>query len=136
MPCSLRVLLVDDQPSDLILLGDLLSDASVAVEVTTALSGEAALAHLDSAAALPHVILLDWHLGGMSGLDVLRAVKTSAQWRGIGVVIRSGSADPGDRCAAIQAGADAFLEKPLGIDLLDAQLSDFTRLWQTRLPAE
>ncbi len=129
MPFSLRVLLVDDQPSDLILLGDLLGDFGADMKVTTAMSGEEALAYLDATSTLPHMMLLDWHLTGMSGLDVLRGVKTAPRFQGLAVVIRSGSEDPEDRRAALEAGADDFLGKPLGIDMLEAQLRDVVQRW-------
>ncbi|MDR6218107.1 response regulator [Deinococcus soli (ex Cha et al. 2016)] len=130
MPHPFHVLIVDDQFSDLLLLEDILDESPLDILVTTALSGELALARLTEPDA-PDLILLDYHLPGMTGLDVLGAVRERSQLDGIPVVVRSGSTDPRDAAAALAAGAQEYLTKPFGYAEQREQLLNILNRWQT-----
>lgn len=125
-----RVLLVDDQVTEPLLLEDLLLALDPAAQVTCVHSGAAALAVLDATPDLPHVMLLDLHLPGLSGLDVLRTVKASARFRALPVILRSGSTALGDEQAALAAGAAAYLRKPWRLEAQQAQLQEVLDRWR------
>ncbi|MER3399754.1 MAG: two-component system response regulator [Thermoflexus sp.] len=65
--------------------------------------------------ARPEVVVLDLHLGGHSGLELLRALRADPELQGTRVVIVSGE----DRLReARAAGADAFVLKPFSLEEL------------------
>jgi DNA-binding response OmpR family regulator len=65
---------------------------------------------LDETCEYPDVIVLDWHLSGIDGLDVCRFLKSKESTRSIPVIMVS--ATPGINLKAKEAGANDFVEKP------------------------
>jgi CheY-like chemotaxis protein len=65
---------------------------------------------------LPDFSLLDWHLPGMSGLEVLRAI--SREVRPLPSIMMSGQATPAEASLARAAGVFQFLRKPLDLQSL------------------
>lgn len=78
-------------------------------EVSAANDPKAAIASLKKDSF--NVILLDWHLGKESGIDLLREIREDLNIK-IPVVVISGVKDQKHAPEAINAGANAFLEKP------------------------
>ena len=103
----MRILLVDDDPA----LRELLRTTFEVVAVEVAEAEDAATARRYLMRAKPDVIVLDVRMPGEDGLSLCRAVKDNPEWRGIGVVLLTGS-DQGGADEASAAGADAFLRKP------------------------
>ena len=62
---------------------------------------------------LPQLVLLDLHLPGMHGLEVLRRMKSDRRLKRIPVVVLSGSQNDRDIHQAMRLGANAYLIKPL-----------------------
>ncbi|GGK93844.1 response regulator [Deinococcus radiotolerans] len=125
-----RLLLVDDQVEELLLVEAMLEGEVQTVNLIGVRSGAAALAYLDEAEQLPHLILLDLHLPGMSGLAVLAALRASRRLCNVNVVVRSGSNDPQDRQAATDAGASDYLIKPLSYAAQEDQMHHLLMDWQ------
>lgn len=75
----------------------------------------------------PDLILLDLMLPDMSGTDVLRRLRADPATRRIPVVMFSANSDAAQRMAALQAGADDFLTKPIDDQTLLARLRSFMR---------
>lgn len=92
-------------------------------------SGDAFLA--DAPTCEPGVILLDIHMPGRSGLDVLRALKSDTP--GFAAIILTGQGDIGLAVQAMKLGAIEFLEKPYDHLALFAALEEaFARLENSR----
>jgi two-component system, OmpR family, KDP operon response regulator KdpE len=110
-----RVLVVDDEPQILRALRTSLRGAGY--EVDTAETAEGALA----AAALrpPEAVILDLMLPDGSGLDVLGELRG---WSSAPVIVLSAVGEEREKIAALDAGADDYVEKPVGIDELLARL--------------
>ena len=71
-------------------------------------------------AAPPDVVLLDWMMPGLSGLDLCRALRADPATAGATIVMVTARVMPEDRDAAIAAGADHFVGKPFSpVALLD-----------------
>ena len=90
-------------------------------EVIHVLDGQAALDYLyaterDKPNALPNLILLDLRLPRVSGLEVLRAVKSSVRLGRIPVVVLTTSDADADLRGAYDSGASAYLVKPAMYD--------------------
>jgi len=78
-------------------------------EVVAAHDGEEALRKVQ--ADLPDVVLLDWLLPKVPGLEVLRAVKADVRSRHVPVLVLSNSSREEDRERALELGAAAYLIK-------------------------
>jgi len=110
-----RVLVVDDEQQILRALRTSLRAAGY--EVDTAETAEGALA----AAAMrpPEAVILDLVLPDGSGTDVARELRT---WCSAPVIVLSAVGDESEKVAALDAGADDYVTKPVGIDELLARL--------------
>lgn len=119
-----KLLVVDDMPLNLKLLGDLLTVKGYAV--ATAASGEEALAKL--ALDAPDIVLLDVMMPGLSGYDVCRRIRADPATALLPVVMVT-SLDPHEeRIHGIEAGADDFLSKPINQPELFARVRSLLRI--------
>lgn len=89
-------------------------------------SGEAALAQCNR--AMPEFILLDWHLPGISGHDVLAALKSIPADRKPVIVYCTTQNDPVDISRAFEGGAESYLMKPFNREILKAKVNEAVRL--------
>jgi signal transduction histidine kinase/DNA-binding response OmpR family regulator len=108
-----RVLVVDDNATNRQILEHQCASAGLAV--TSAADGPSALEALRSAAALPDLVILDDRMPGMSGLEVVRAIRADAD-RGVAavrVVVLSSGGDNPDPAEASRLAIDAWLRKPV-----------------------
>ena len=124
---TLRVLLVDDQPSILMLVQALLRQTLPAIDVRTAESAQGALAVLRQEPC--DVVLSDVSMPGESGFFLLEEAKR--QWPGLRVALMSGA--PVAQEARV-AGADAFLSKPFTLEQIHATLRVLTSEGTSPLP--
>jgi two-component system, OmpR family, KDP operon response regulator KdpE len=114
------VLVVDDEPQILRALQTNLRGAGY--EVATASTAEDAL----SAAAMrpPDAVILDLVLPDGSGIDVCRELRS---WSSAPILVLSVVGDETEKVAALDAGADDYVQKPFGIDELLARLRALLR---------
>jgi two-component system KDP operon response regulator KdpE len=114
------VLVVDDEPQILRALQTNLRGAGY--DVATAASVEEAL----SAAAMrpPDAVILDLVLPDGSGIDVARQLRS---WSAAPILVLSVVGDEAEKVAALDAGADDYVQKPFGIDELLARLRALLR---------
>jgi class 3 adenylate cyclase len=102
-----RILLVDDAPDSRLMLSLYLRRSGV--DILTARNGEEALQVTASMA--PDLVILDFHIGGMSGFEVCKRIKTNPDTAHTPVVFLSGEDDREMRIQGLQAGADDFFSK-------------------------
>ena len=112
---SARILVVDDERQILRALQTSLRGAGF--EVETAETAETALA----AAAMrpPEALIVDLVLPDGTGTEVVRELRT---WSSAPVIVLSAVGDEHEKIAALDAGADDYVTKPVGIDELIARL--------------
>lgn len=79
----------------------------------------------------PSLILLDVNLGGLTGFDVLRAIRLDPVLRMIPVVMQSSSESDDDICRAYQLGANSYLQKPPSIEEMARQIGLAISYWLT-----
>jgi two-component system, OmpR family, phosphate regulon response regulator PhoB len=112
------VLVVDDEPAQRALLSYNLKAAGF--RVATAGDGEAAM--LAVAEDPPDVILLDWMLPRLSGLEACRQIKASVNGRQSAVIMVSARSEEADRVRGLETGADDYIVKPYSVAELVARV--------------
>ena len=113
-----QVLLVEDEPAQREVLAYNL--AAEGFDVTQASNGEEAL--LLVAEAPPDLILLDWMMPLVSGLEVCRRLKMRPETRGIPIIMLSARSEEVDRVRGLETGADDYVIKPYSLVELMARL--------------
>ncbi|HVZ71384.1 MAG TPA: response regulator [Polyangia bacterium] len=108
----IRVLVVDDNPTDQTLTRLLLAGDGYVVE--TADDAFQALRALDASA--PRVILLDLEMPGMNGLELARRLRAHPRRGELLVVAVTACAMNGDAQRALAAGCDGYVTKPIDPD--------------------
>jgi len=103
---SSKILIVDDEPFNLDVLEQELTDLGYAVE--RASDGAQALSELDKLP--PELVLLDYLMPGMNGIEVLHAIRKTHKDLPVVIVTAHGSIELA--VEAIKAGADDFITKP------------------------
>jgi len=81
--------------------------------VSVIASGTGAVEHL--VAAEPELVVLDWELPGLSGIEVLRQIRQRLSPRRVPVIMLTGRNGSDDRTRALGTGADIFLSKPFAM---------------------
>jgi two-component system phosphate regulon response regulator PhoB len=103
-----HVLVVDDEPDIVALVAYHLAKAGF--RISTATSGPDALEQ--ARRDLPSIVVLDLMLPGMSGFDVLEALRRNDSTRQIGVLMLTAKQDEPDKLRGLSLGADDYLTKP------------------------
>ena len=112
-----RVLVVDDNRSDVRLLQEAFKSTGTPTEVLTAGGGEEALDLLHRGAGpKPHVVILDINMPGVSGHEVLRDIKESRDLRSTVVLMFSSSSSDSDILCAYESHANGYLTKPSDLE--------------------
>lgn len=115
------VLLVEDNPDDVILMQRSARQAELPCQIEVAPDGESAMAYLAgegkfadrTAHPLPSLVLLDLRLPRASGHDVLAWIRSRPELTGLPVIILTTSQHPEDVTRAHALGATEYLVKPL-----------------------
>lgn len=109
-------MLVEDNPADVMLLGEALTSQEVDASMCVAHDGDEGIRLLDaideSSAPCPDLIVLDLNLPRKSGFDVLERVRSSRICKGKPVVVFSSSDAEADREQARRLGASFYIRKP------------------------
>jgi two-component system KDP operon response regulator KdpE len=115
-----RLLVVDDEPQIVTALTRALEREGYDVESSR--TGLDAVAH--TAAGAPDLMVLDLNLPDIDGIEVLRRVRS---WSSIPVLVLSGDGEEQRKVAALDEGADDYLEKPFGLGELRARVRALLR---------
>jgi two-component system, chemotaxis family, response regulator Rcp1 len=126
MPASdfarpLRILVVDDSPSDVRLIREALKETSVDVKLSTARDGVEAMEYLQKTLLgefpRPDLIILDLNLPRKGGREVLAEVKSDLRLKQIPVIVMTSSSACEDVAYAYNLNANSYITKPA--DLAD-----------------
>jgi len=117
------VLLVEDEPAQREILGyNLEADG---FRVLTAGNGEEALMLVSETP--PDIIVLDWMLPNVSGIEVCRQLKTRSATRAIPILMLSARSEEVDRVRGLETGADDYVVKPYSLVELMARVRALLR---------
>ena len=113
-----KLLLVEDEASQQIILDYNLKSAGY--ETVQASDGYQVLQLIDE--ELPDLILLDWMLPGVSGIEICRQLKARKDTREIPIIMLSARSEEVDKVRGLETGADDYMQKPYGIQELLARI--------------
>jgi diguanylate cyclase (GGDEF)-like protein len=123
---ALRVLLAGEESPRRKALEDVLS--GLGYQVFLADNGELALEL--ALVVQPRILIADWQMSGLGGLELTQALRDTRLGRGIFVLILSEREDEEQQLEAFAAGADDCLSKPVNAKVLAARLRSASRVFQ------
>ncbi|MGC5285219.1 response regulator [Micromonospora sp. DT231] len=120
-PQPVRILVVDDDPGDVLMIEEALADSDVDKIIDVVSDGEEAMEFLRAEgrhqqARRPDVILLDLNMPRMDGRQVLGAVKQDEDLRTIPIVVLTTSNADTDIVGSYTLQANAYVTKPIDLD--------------------
>ncbi|GLQ06577.1 phosphate regulon transcriptional regulator PhoB [Sneathiella chinensis] len=114
----MRVLIVEDEPSMVELLRYNLE--SEGFEVSSALDGEEAMLSIEE--QTPDMVLLDWMLPKLSGIEICRRLRRDKEYRNLPVIMITARGEESDRIRGLDIGADDYVSKPFSPNELMARI--------------
>jgi two-component system sensor histidine kinase/response regulator len=123
MPRHDRILIVDDHPTNVALLEELLGDD---YQLQAAMSGEEALTVAPD--FQPSLILLDIMMPGIDGYETCRRLRALTALRHAKIIMVSAKATVGERLRGYEAGADDYITKPFDVEEFLAKVRVYLRL--------
>ena len=122
-----KILAIDDIQDNLTSIKAIISDAFPDIEIYTALSGEKGFEMAKR--EFPDVILLDILMPGMDGYEVCRLLKSDSEMSDIPVVFLTALKESRQsRIKALEAGAEAFLSKPIDETEMTSQIKAMLKI--------
>ncbi len=115
---GLRILVVDDDPSILKIVGNQLLTANHSV-ITAENGGDALRLAMETE---PQLIIADWVMPGMDGIELCRALRRTRIGQHIYLIILTALEDEGHLVEAFEAGADDYIVKPIKPNMLRARI--------------
>lgn len=113
------ILLVEDEPINVLLIRRAISKAQASVRLEAVENGEQAVEYLRAVQAttapsdaLPDLVLTDIKMPRMNGMELLAWIKQQPNLADLPVVVLSSSGDPGDVNQARQLGANSYIVRP------------------------
>jgi CheY-like chemotaxis protein len=131
-----RILLAEDDPRDVELILESLGDYNLANEVVVARDGEEALDYLYCTGNFktrpngnPAVMLLDLKMPKVSGMEVLRQIRSDEKLKMIPVVILTSSREEKDWVESYKLGVNAYVVKPVNFHEFVKAVKDLGAFW-------
>lgn len=129
---SCHILLVEDNILDADLIKRALQKVEASIDLEIASDGEEAIEYLtewEKGKPTPIVILLDLKLPKISGLEVLKQLKTHPKYKLLPVVILTSSNEMLDIQQAYELGANSYILKAIDYDQFSSAISLIHRYW-------
>ena len=118
-----RILIVEDEEALSVLLKYNLE--AEGFEVDSAFSAEEAEIHIEE--QLPDMIVLDWMLPGLSGIELCRRLRANKQTAVIPVLMLTARGEEAERVRGLDTGADDYMVKPFSVPELIARINALLR---------
>lgn len=131
---TLRILLVEDSPSDIDLTKEALDEGKIIHELFVVEDGLAAMQFLHKEGAYenmprPDVVLLDLNLPKKDGREVLVEIKSDEALKRIPVIVLTTSAAEEDICSTYEHYANCYITKPVDVEDFIRVLRSFSDFW-------
>ena len=133
---TIHVLLVEDDPGDVMLTRKGLEEVKIALQVEVVNNGVEAMAYLRqetpyATAIRPDLVLLDLNMPKKDGCAVLQELREDKSLRTIPVVVLTTSDSDSDVARAYDLGANCYITKPVGLDEFVRAISSIEEFWFT-----
>jgi two-component system phosphate regulon response regulator PhoB len=122
-PVQKQVLIVEDEPA----IRDMVAFALTRAGIEPVHAGDTRAAQEAIIARVPDLILLDWMLPGMSGLEFARRLRRDELTRGVPVIMLTARGEEDDRVSGLDAGVDDYVVKPFSARELVARVKAVLR---------
>lgn len=122
--CVKTILMVDDKWENRSIIVGLLE--SVGLRCLQANHGEEALEKMEK--DKPDLLITNIMMPVMDGFDLIEHIRQSDCWKNIPIIVSSAKAFASDQQESLEVGGDAFLPKPVQVDLLFAYLQKYLNL--------
>jgi two-component system response regulator len=134
---SRKILLVEDNTDDVLLTLRALQRANILNEVIVTRDGHEAFEYLmaegqyagRNPSDYPVVVLLDLKMPRMSGLELLRRIRSKAALKFLPVVILTSSKENQDICESYSLGANSYIQKPVDFDKFVEAIRTLGHYW-------
>ena len=120
---TIHVLVVEDDPDISAMLEYALSNPEWRVIAVS----DARRALEELAGVVPNLVLLDWMLPDMSGIELLRRIRREPRLKNIPVIMLTARGEEADRVHGLESGADDYVVKPFSIRELKARINTHLR---------
>lgn len=120
---SKRILIVEDEPA----IREMVEMALVSAGFTTSLAADASEADAAIRVAPPHLILLDWMLPGLGGVEFARRLRRREATRETPIIMLTARCEEQERLQAFEAGIDDYVSKPFSVRELLARIKAVLR---------
>lgn len=137
MEIAAEIILVEDNPSDADLIKRALNKNNVANKILHLKDGQEVIDYLfgegqwkgRTTANTPKVILLDLKMPKVSGIEVLKKIKSNEQTMGIPVVILTSSKEDPDIKECYKLGVNSYVVKPVGFEEFSSTVAQLGLYW-------
>jgi CheY-like chemotaxis protein len=131
---AIEILLVEDNPADVILMEEILDDAGIVINLNTATDGEEAMAYLRREGVyaeepFPDMVILDLNIPRKHGLEVLREIKEDEKLKHIPVIILTTSKAESDIRKSYRMHANCYIVKPVGPEDFIRMMKSLETFW-------
>ena len=118
-----KILVVDDEPT----IREMIRFALTRAGYVCAEAGDTSEAEAKIHQAFPDLILLDWMLPGMPGVDFVKLLKSDASTRDIPIIMLTARGEEDDKVRGLNHGADDYITKPFSPKELMARIEAVLR---------
>jgi two-component system chemotaxis response regulator CheY len=115
-----RALVVDDSKTIRIILGRILKE--LGYEVCEAGNGKEALKVMESEKAAINLVLADWNMPEMNGLELLKQLRQDPDLASLKVIMVTTETEINHMVSALEAGANEYVMKPFTKEILREKL--------------
>ena len=137
MARSSTILLVEDDPNDVLLVKMAFQKSQAGLRVMVVTNGHEAVRYLKgegqyadrSAHPFPEFVLLDLKMPQMNGFEVLRWIRAQPIIKRLPVIVFTSSLHDGDAALAYEEGANSFVSKPTDFEKLVQTLKSLGEFW-------
>ena len=137
MEIAAEIILVEDNPSDADLIKRALNKNNVANKILHLKDGQEVIDYLfgegqwkgRTTANTPKVILLDLKMPKVSGIEVLKKIKSNEETMGIPVVILTSSKEDPDIKECYKLGVNSYVVKPVGFEEFSSTVAQLGLYW-------
>ena len=117
-------MVVDDSRAMRMILRKIMTE--LGYQVSEAGNGQEALQRLEQEAEVPALMLVDWNMPVMCGLDLVKAIRSDGRYSAITVIMVTTETEMQHMSQALEAGANEYVMKPFTKEIIAGKLQTLT----------